>query len=384
MHVSTCYQLTTPATIFSGIGSLKALEEIVKNYQKIAIFTDKGIVKAGVLNAPLVQIEQAKVPYEILSQIPAEPTYQEAQQVVNDFFHTQADCIVAVGGGSVMDIAKLASVLEHGATVKNLLDQPSLAKKHIPTIMIPTTAGTGSEATPNSIVGVPEEELKVGIVSTEMIADYVILDGTVLANLPQPIAASTGIDALAHAVECFTSKKATPFSNMYALEALKLILNNILIAYGDSKNLEAKQEMLLASFYAGVAITASGTTAVHALSYPLGGKYHIPHGVANAIMLLPVMRFNEPLCRKKFAEIYDRVHVNDISKSIEEKSAWFIRQLKTIVRELKIPTTLSPYNVSKNDIDILVESGMKVTRLLVNNMREVSAKDARKLYVEIL
>ena len=297
-----------------------------------------------------------------------------------------ADFIVAVGGGSVMDTAKLASILatdEYG--VKDLLDDPSRGRKYIKSLMIPTTAGTGAEATPNAIVAVPEQELKVGIVNDTMIADYVILDAVMIKNLPRKIAASTGVDALCHAIECWTSNKANPFSDMFAMQALDLILNNIMAACDDPNAMDAKNKMQIASFFAGVAITASGTTAVHALSYPLGGKYHIAHGVSNAILLAPVMRFNEPVCREKFAAACDRcVHGEKTCATVEEKSAYLVAWMEKIVKDLDIPTSLKEFGVPEEDLDSLVEAGMQVTRLLVNNMRQVTPADARALYQEIL
>jgi alcohol dehydrogenase class IV len=218
-----------------------------------------------------------------------------------------------------------------------------------------------------------------------MIADYVILDAVMIKNLPRSIAAATGIDALCHAIECFTSNKANPFSDIFAMEALDLILNNIMPACDSKDAMEAKQNMQIASFYAGIAITASGTTAVHALSYPLGGKYHIAHGVSNAILLVPVMRFNEPACREKFVTVYDRcIHENKDCTTAEEKSAYILALLDKIVKHLDIPTSLSSFKVPASDLETLVEAGMQVTRLLVNNMKEVGPDDARAIYREIL
>ena len=249
--------------------------------------------------------------------------------------------------------------------------------------MIPTTAGTGAEATPNAIVAVPEDELKVGIVSNEMMADDVILDARMIKNLPRPIAASTGIDALCHAIECYTSTKANPLSDTFALEALDLILKNIIPACDDPEAMEAKRNMQLASVYAGIAITAAGTTAVHALSYPLGGRYHIAHGVSNAILLVPVFRFNEPAIRGRLASAYDRCVAGDAATD-EGKSAAMIELLDKIVRHLDIPKNLGELGVENPDLDGLVEAGMKVTRLLVNNMREVTPEDARAIYQQII
>ncbi|MBO0453011.1 iron-containing alcohol dehydrogenase [Candidatus Enterococcus murrayae] len=381
------YSLKMPKNIIAGEHAIEQLSGIIATgIKKIVIFTDKGILGAGLADLPKALIEKAGVDYTIISEIPAEPSYHEAQAMVDEFKKEQADFIIAIGGGSVMDVAKLASILATDEyKVKDLLDVPLLAKKQITSLMIPTTAGTGAEATPNSIVGVPEKELKIGIVNPEMIADYVLLDSRMIKNLPKPIAAATGVDALCHAIECFTSAKANPISNTFALEALDLIMNNIIEACTNPAALEAKSRMLLGSFYAGVAITSSGTTAVHALSYPLGGKYHIAHGVSNAMLLTPVMKFNQPAIKDLLAVAYDRV-VKDGDKelTVDQKSAYMLSQLEEIVQVLEIPTSLKEFNVPEEDLDGLVAAGMEVTRLLVNNKREVTPEDARKIYLEIL
>ncbi|MGF9893468.1 iron-containing alcohol dehydrogenase [Priestia megaterium] len=381
------YSLKMPTNVFAGPDAMQNLDTIIKDgVKKITIFTGKEIFKLGLLDEVISIIEKNNIEYEILSDIPTEPSYTEAQEVINQFKALNSNFIIGVGGGSVMDIAKLASVLStDDYTVKDLLENPLLAKKQVSSLMIPTTAGTGSEATPNSIVGVPEKNLKVGIVNGELIADHVILESNMIKNLPKSIAAATGIDALAHAIECFTSKKANPISDTFALEALDLILNNIIEACTNPDALEAKRKMLLGSFYAGVAITSSGTTAVHALSYPLGGKYHIAHGVSNAILLTPVMKFNEPVIKELLAKAYDRV-VKETNEelTVNEKSKYIIDLLENIVETLEIPTSLKAFNVPKEDLGALVEAGMEVQRLLVNNMREVTPEDARKIYLEIM
>ncbi|MDI3089904.1 iron-containing alcohol dehydrogenase [Priestia megaterium] len=381
------YNLKMPTNVFAGPDAMQNLDTIIKDgVKKITIFTGNEIFKLGLLDEVISIIEKNNIEYEILSDIPTEPSYTEAQKVIDQFKALNSDFIIGVGGGSVMDIAKLASVLStDDYTVKDLLENPLLAKKQVSSLMIPTTAGTGSEATPNSIVGVPEKNLKVGIVNGELIADHVILESNMIKNLPKSIAAATGIDALAHAIECFTSKKANPISDTFALEALDLILNNILEACTNPDALEAKRKMLLGSFYAGVAITSSGTTAVHALSYPLGGKYHIAHGVSNAILLTPVMKFNEPVIKELLAKAYDRV-VKETNEelTVNEKSKYIIDLLENIVETLEIPTSLKAFNVPKEDLEALVEAGMEVQRLLVNNMREVTPDDARKIYLEIM
>lgn len=378
------YQCKMPKAVYCGTGALEQLKSICDNAKHIALFSDRGIERSGALEIPLRYIREAGAEVTLFLDLPAEPTRDQAQSVVVAFHACQADTIVAVGGGSVMDIAKLCSILANSHnTVNDLLDHPTIGKRLVSSVMIPTTAGTGAEATPNAIVLVPEKELKVGIVCEEMIPDAVILDGEMIRRLPVHIAASTGIDALCHAIECYTSRKATPFSNLYALEALRLIFANIEPACTDPEALDSKNAMLLAAFYAGVAISCSGTTAVHALSYPLGGKYHIPHGVANAMMLMPVMRFNLPCCQAELAQVYDALGQQGACK-IAAKAEWVLKRMEDIVSRLQIPTDLKKYGVSINDLDSLVTAGMDVQRLLVNNKRSVSAEDARALYLELL
>lgn len=380
-----CYTLKMPKMICGGADAMSALESILDaNVHKIALFTDASIRRLGLLDRLLDVIERKGIELAILDELVPEPTVYQADEAVRRFRAEHADFIIAVGGGSVMDIAKLCSILDTDEyTIFDLLENPSMGKKQTRTLMIPTTAGTGAEATPNSIVTVPEKALKVGIVNAETIADYVVLDAEMIRKLPAPIAASTGVDALAHAIECYTSNKATPFSDLFAMEAMRLIFPNILPACLEKENMEAKRAMLLASFYAGVAIAAAGTTAVHALSYPLGGKYHIAHGVSNAMLLAPVMRYNASACMPELGAVYDSVMPGK-ARTAEEKAECVVQALEHIVKALQIPTDLTKFGVSKDDLEDLVDAGMQVTRLLNNNRRAVTREDARMLYMQIL
>lgn len=377
-----------PHAVYGGEYALQNVTTILqqRKAEKVAMFTDKGIEASGLFAMVEEAVQASGSDYFILDDLPAEPAYTQVQKLVDKFKESGADIIVACGGGSVMDAAKLASVLvsdEYG--VKELLDEPGRAQKCVPIILIPTTAGTGAEVTPNAIVAVPERELKIGIVNENMIADYVILDARMVKNLPLKIAAATGVDALAHCIECYTSTKANPFSDLYALKGLDLILNNIIEACKNEEAMDAKNSMQIAAYYGGLAITASGTTAVHALSYPLGGRYHIAHGVSNAILLAPVMRFNEDVCRERFAEVYDYcVHSDEKCASTEEKSAFILKWMEDIVRELEIPTSLREFHVPEDDLERLVDAGMQVQRLLVNNRKVITREDARTIYKEIM
>ena len=288
--------------------------------------------------------------------------------------------------GGVNAMENITGIIQAlGAKKVAMFTDPGIEKTGLFALPEEAVKASGAEVTPNAIVAVPERELKVGIVNENMIADYVILDARMIKNLPRSIAAATGVDALAHCIECYTSNKANPLLDTFALHGLDLILNNIIPACDDPGAMDAKNAMQVAAFYGGLAITASGTTGVHALSYPLGGKYHIAHGVSNAMLLVPVMKFNEPVCRERFAECYDRcAHDGSGCSTAEEKSAWIIRKLEEIVRHLDIPTSLKAFGVPESDLETLVESGMQVKRLLVNNMREITPEDARAIYRQVM
>ena len=355
------YQIKIPSCIFGGAGSIENVKAVIEkeNAKKVIIFTDKGIRSTGLLDLLTDILEENKTEYQVFDDLACEPSYQDVEKVMKEVENTSGDLIIAIGGGSVMDAAKLCCVLKDADyTIKDLLNDPMLAKKQIKTVMIPTTCGTGSEATCNAIVAVPEEQSKKGIVNDSMIPD--------------------------HVVECFTSKKATPFSDTYAAAGAKLIFHNIREAYNNPDNMEAKSNMMTGAFYGGVAITGSGTTAVHALSYPLGGKYHIAHGVSNAILFAHVMEFNKDACSKRLAILCDAVYPELAGKSEDEKAQYMIDQIADIVKVTNIPTDLKEFGVKPEDLDFLVDAGSKQQRLLVNNMKELSLDDIRNIYLKVL
>lgn len=381
------YQAKLPPCVYAGEGSIEKIGEIIKreNAKAILVFTDKGIKTTGLLNLLTNQLEKEQLKYRIFEDLKPEPKYQDIEEVLSEVRSFQGDLVVALGGGSVMDAAKLITILKDAPyTIQDLLKDPAIAKKYLKSVMIPTTCGTGAEATCNAIVAVPEEQSKKGIVNDCMIPDYVILDAQMIRNLPPAIVAATGVDALAHVVECYTSKKATPLSDMYALAGVKLIFKNLRRAYCHGEDMEAKNNMMLGAFYGGAAITASGTTAVHALSYPLGGKYHIAHGISNAVLFAPVMEFNREACKCQLAEICDTINPGMAGKSLDEKSQYIIDEITDIVKVTNIPTNLAQFGVEKEDLDFLVDAGSKQTRLLVNNRRELSLEDIRHIYEKVL
>lgn len=380
------YRMKLPSCVYAGTGSIKEVKTIAdqESAEKVLVFTDKGVAGAGLLDKLLAVLDEAGVSYRIFDDLRPEPAYTDVEKTVEQMNRENGDLIVAIGG-SVMDAAKLCSLLKGSSyTVKDLLDNPLLASKQMKTVMIPTTCGTGSEATCNAIVAIPEEGSKKGIVNEEMIPDYVILDAQMIAGLPASIVAATGVDALAHAVECFTSKKATPLSDTYAMAGARLIFQNLEKAYETPSDMEAKNNLLLGAFYGGVAITGSGTTAVHALSYPLGGKFHIAHGVSNAILFAHVMAFNKDACEERLAVLCDVVYPELSVMTWEEKAEHMIERIAAIVKNTKIPTDLNTFGVKMEDLDFLVDAGSKQQRLLVNNRKELSLDDIRAIYLKVL
>ena len=381
------YQVKIPSCSYGGEGSIEKIKEIIakEKSQKVVVFSDEGIKATGLLGILTEKLDETGIQYHVFTDCKPEPTYGQVEAVVDMVQGQECDLIIGLGGGSVMDAAKLASVLKGAPyTIKDLLNDPTQAEKKVKTVMIPTTCGTGSEATCNAIVAIPEEKSKKGIVNDNMIPDYVILDAQMIAKLPKAIVAATGVDALAHVVECFTSKKATPFSDCYALEGAKLIFANIREAYNNPDNMDAKNKMLIGAYYGGIAITGSGTTAVHALSYPLGGKFHIAHGVSNAILFAHVMKFNKDACAERLAVLCDAINPAYAEKTVEEKADYVIDQIADIVKVTNIPTDLTQYGVTMDDLDFLVTAGSQQQRLLVNNMKELSLDDIRNIYLKVV
>ena len=375
-----------PPDTAAGAGSLSRITEILEREgaAKVLVCTDKGVSGAGLTDKLLDALKGNAAEVQVMDDLATEPSYGDVDRAVSKLT-VFPDLIIALGGGSVMDAAKLLSVL-CGAdySTYNLVQEPGRAKKQIRTVMIPTTCGTGAEATCNAIVAIPERGIKSGIVSNEMIPDHVILDPMMIAGLPRSIVASTGIDALCHVVECFTSNKATPLSDVYAAAGSKLIFRNIKQALDDPEDTGAREAMLIGAFCGGAAITASGTTAVHALSYPLGGKFHIAHGVSNAILFAPVMRVNMGACQHRLARLSDIVWPERFGLPETEKAAGVVETIGEIVKYAGIPCDLTGFGVTLEHLDFLVDEGFQQKRLLNNNIKVLTKDEIRDIYKTVL
>ena len=382
------YSLLSAGRTFGGAGSIAQIKDVAADLgaTRALIISDQGVARAGLLAKPKALLEAAGVAVTVIDSTPPEPDVAQVEAILASASVQSYDLVVGIGGGSAMDVAKIVAVLlTSDVALRDLLrGKASIAKRGVPTLMAPTTAGTGSEATPNSIVLVPEDELKVGIVSAKLIPDGVILDPEMTVGLPPAITASTGMDALTHAIECYMSKKGSPFSELFALKAIALITRSIRRAYTHGSDLDARHDMLLGAYYGGMCIATSSTTAVHALAYPLGGKYRIPHGVSNAILLPYVMRFNGVGNEDKFRDVAVAMGLPVAGKSAADATEAVIDALFALNHDLSIPADLKPWNITAADLETLVDGAAKVTRLLDNNPRAMSRADIAAIYQQLV
>lgn len=389
MSYSEVYTLFNVGKIVAGIDSIQAITDFAAEYgvKTALIITDQGVWNTGLVEKPCKLLEAAGVKVEVINNTPPEPSTDHVNQVFQAAQKLACQAIIGIGGGSSIDVAKITAVLlTNPQSLQELIGGAKLEKRGLPTLMIPTTAGTGAEATQNAIFLVPVEESKVGIVSSKMVPDWAILDPRLTVGLPPAITASTGMDALCHAIECYISKKANPLSDTYALRAINLIARSLRKAYQNGADIDARHDMLLAALFGGMCIASSSTTAVHALAYPLGGKYHIPHGLSNAVLLPHIMQFNLDATVEKFRDIAQAMELDVIGISAEAAAQKMIDNLFALVADLKINESLNlkKRGITVADVDVMVEGAAKVTRLLNNNPKPMSREDMRNIYLKLL
>ena len=377
---------TTPRIII-GPGSLNQITTEIKRMgsQKVLIVTDSGLVATGIVDKLEGLLADAGLSVQRFDAVESDPRYQIAVQAAQFAKSSNAEVIVGIGGGSALDVAKTASILvTNKGTVESYFGIDLVERPGLPTLLVPTTAGTGSEVTPIAILSDEAEKLKKGIVSTYLFPRCAVLDPELTVGLPPNITAATGMDALIHAIEAFTSKNASSLTDMIAVEAMTLIAENIRKAFSDGENLEARSQMLEGSMLAGMAFANAGVTAVHAFAYPIGAEFHIPHGIANSIMLIPVMEFNMMADFRKFALMAEIFGVQTDGLSDREAAYEAIEALRDLSEDLRLPGKLYEFGVKESDIPFLAQGVMKVTRLLANNPRQLTLSDAEDIYRQVL
>ncbi len=376
-----------PRKIEVGFSKSSELASIAREMklETLLVVVDCGLRELGIVDPILKHVEQEGIALTLFDRITHEPTIAEVDQAIVELNAGVAfDGVIGIGGGSTIDVAKLLAVFGgFEGSVKNYVGTNMIEKSGVPMIMIPTTSGTGAEATPNAIVHDVEEECKKGIVSPYLIPDLVILDPELTVSLPPKPTAETGIDAFTHAIECFICNKATPMSDVVAVDAMRLISKYLrrAVKQGNADK-EARYYMALASLYGGIAITNSGTGGVHALAYPLGGKYHIPHGLSNAILLADVMEFNAQAVPEKFARVAEAMEIDVEGLSEEQAVQRTVAEIRQLVQDVGI--TIRGFDASERVLDDLAKSAMTVQRLLQNNPRPITYDDARQIYAQAL
>ena len=372
--------LLQPQKIVFGTGCIATL---VEDYKKM------GLQRLVVLTAPpirpliedtLAELKSAGVNIEVFQDIVAEPTVNDFKKILEVARQFKADSVVGVGGGSVLDVTKLiAAFINSDQQVEDCFGTGFIKQKGLWFACLPTTAGTGSEVSPNAILLDERDHLKKGIVSPFLIADVAYVDPKLTWTVPAKVTADTGMDALTHCIEAYTNKFAHPSVDIYALQGIRLIAANLEKAVKNGQDQEAREALAFGSLYGGLCLGPVNTAAVHALSYPLGGEFHIPHGLSNAILLPSVMKFNMPANIKRHAEVAIALGCQP-GKNDEETAQRGVDFIYQLADAVGIPKKLTDLGIPQTAVDGMAKAAMQVQRLLKNNPREVTEQDARDIY----
>ena len=376
---------TTPGIIFGNGVSFSSCDRIIdKLGDNIFLITDADLTKIG-LNKPIINKLSKSSNLEVFDDVESDPSKKTLIKALERAKNFKPTGILGFGGGSSMDIAKLVSLLiGTQQDIENIWGVGNAKGPRLPLILIPTTAGTGSEVTPISIITL-ENDLKKGVSSPIILPDLAVLDPELTLNLPSDITASTGIDAMVHAIEAYTSinQNNNPISKLLAIESLKLLGTSIETAVFDGHNIEARSNMLLGSMMAGQSFANSPVAAVHALAYPIGGIFHISHGLSNSLVLPHVLKFNSTNSKacEQYAFLAPFVF-KDINQNTNTKNICndFIDRLENLSSLLNLPSKLRELDIPKDACVKMAKESMKQTRLLVNNPREVTEEDALNIY----
>ena len=377
----------SPHLILAGVGSLERLGEEAKALEakKGLLVTDKGVIASGIVEKIQAVLKREGIVIDIFDKVISDPDIGCAEACIEMAKKGKYDLILGLGGGSSMDIASVASVMcTNPGTVQDYLGVNLVKNPGIPTILIPTTAGTGAEATPNAILTDTEAKLKKAVVSPYILPRVAIVDPLLTLSMPPTVTSSSGIDALTHAIETYTSNNATILSELFSKEAIIRIGRSLRTAVANGNNLEARYDMSIGSLYAGIAITNAGVTAVHALAYPLGGQFNVAHGIANGLLLPYVMEFNVLGDIPKFAAIAQFLGEKVEHFPLLEQAYRAAESVKVLYSDLKIPQSLTELGVPGDTIPEMAKAAMNVTRLMANNPREMTVEDIERIYEKAL
>lgn len=383
----TSFSFQTTRSVLSEAGATAQIGKILadRGCKKAAFITDAMILDLGLAQVALDGLSIAGLDVWVFSEVQPDPPEKMILNAVERARSEQVDCVVSVGGGSSLDTAKLISLLLNTEQPINEMYGVNLVKgERLPLILAPTTAGTGSEVTPISIVTTDSNEKK-GVVAPQLLPDFAVLDAELTVGLPAAVTAATGIDAMVHAIEAFTSKRLkNVVSDCLAKQALELLGANIRTACFEPKDVNARGDMLLGSMLAGMAFANAPVAAVHALAYPLGGHFHVPHGLSNALVLPYVLEYNMPAAQAMYAELAPIIFPELAGKSASACAEGMVEGFMKLGPELGMQSRLTEVGVSHNNLPMLAEDAMKQERLLINNPREMTLDAAQEIYAKAL
>ncbi|MFA9376121.1 MAG: iron-containing alcohol dehydrogenase [Lachnotalea sp.] len=375
------FTFAVPQDIIFGEGSLSKIGGLIQksDCSKPFIISGKNLTRLGVVDKVEKLIEDAGYKTFLFNDVEANPSIETVTKATEAFKESGADCIIALGGGSPMDVAKAVGVVAvYGGSIADYEGAFKVPGKITPIIAIPTTAGTGSEVTAFTVITDHARNYKLTVFSYELIPQYALLDPELIMSLPESVAAATGIDALVHAIEAYLSKAASPFTDSMAVHAMELIGNSIRLFVADRSNKEAASEMLTGSMFAGLAFAWARLGNVHAMAHPLGGFFDVPHGVANAILLPIVMEYNAITDNGRYKKIYECL-TGTKEITLEFTPDILVKELKELTASLGIPKNLAEVGVTEDKITAMAEDAMKSGNILVNP-RETTIEDIKELY----
>jgi len=380
--ISRIVEIKTPSTIIFGAGACEKLPGQIQKLSNgsVLIVTDKGLAKAGTAQKIKDSILSAGIKTEIFDGVEPDPDKECVYKCLEAAKSINAEILVGLGGGSSLDVAKAVAILQtNNGRVEDYVGIDKVPRKGLPTILVPTTAGTGSEVSPIAVISDKKQGLKLGIVSRHLCCDLAVVDPELTVSCPAKVTAFCGVDTLTHAIEIYTNKFSVPIIDGLVLEAVRLVGRNLSRCVHNGTDLAAREGMSLAALYAGLGLGPVNTAAVHALAYPLGGMFNIAHGLANSILLPYMMEFNRPACEAKFANIAEAMADGDIMDKGDKATA-AVKMVTKLLRDIGIPQRLRDINIPESAIPQMAAAAMKVTRLLNNNPREVKLEDAERIY----
>lgn len=372
-----------PATIYFGVDSVNKVADEAVRFQakKPAIICDPGVAKAGIAAQMLALLAKVNLTADVYDQVEPEPTVEALDQCVEWVKKGGYDLLIGVGGGSSMDTTKGVAVLvKNGGSIRDYFGIDKVPQKGLPYILVATTAGTGAEISNNAVFLDVRQKLKVGTVSPYCLADVAIVDPLLTLSMPSSVTAATGMDALTHAIESYTAIKATPLTELWSLESIRLIAGSLRTAVCRGGDLQARYDMALGSLDAGIALANASAGSVHALAYPLGGSYRVAHGISNALMMPYVLEYNYLADLPKFAKI--AVAMGECVEGLCPREAAYkaVEAVRKLSQDVGIPQRMRDVGVPEAAIEFFVPGAMATARLMDNNPRKLTEKEVLDIY----